>query len=452
MIDAIRGKDRARVIIGDATSRLVLEDAGVDLADAVIISTTTERVNLEVARVLSEHFSPRRVISIGITEKGTKELEALGVEVKNIFTASANDIRNLIEHQAKTAHGIGIGRSEILEVEVHANSRLKNKPLGSIAPIRWRIGIIYRDGNIILPKRDTVLKEKDRVIILGDPDVLRTVAEMLTADFQKFPLEYGTSLLVYAGGSEDERFFEEVHYVYNLLGLNTLYVVYATFAERMASGHDSLAGRYGWKSAEKIMSALPFREAIRSVIAQRAVAPGLVMLSPNVIGSGSLFATRGRAFLLELAQDVECPILLTQGTFPYEKMVVPGLAGIDFQHQIIKAIELSHTINCRLSAALAQPSPYLSAAEEMQRFEESKRIVSNAGFVHRQKIALELYEGNPVHEIVKIQNRFNLLVLGTKGWVRKRGLRLLLSPDVAGGILRRATISSIVLPGVEESL
>jgi Trk K+ transport system NAD-binding subunit len=44
------------VRIAHATSRLVLEQAGVGEADTVAITTTTETVNLEVARVLRDHF------------------------------------------------------------------------------------------------------------------------------------------------------------------------------------------------------------------------------------------------------------------------------------------------------------------------------------------------------------------------------------------------------------
>ncbi len=48
----IRGEDIS-FIPGDATSRLVLEEADVDDTEAVIITTTSEKINIEVARVLS---------------------------------------------------------------------------------------------------------------------------------------------------------------------------------------------------------------------------------------------------------------------------------------------------------------------------------------------------------------------------------------------------------------
>ena len=95
---------------GDATSRLVLEKAGVSEADGVIITTTTEKVNIEAARILKEHFDAKRVIAIGTTTSEIEALENLGVEVESISTASAIAIRNRLAHASRAAHAIGLGK------------------------------------------------------------------------------------------------------------------------------------------------------------------------------------------------------------------------------------------------------------------------------------------------------------------------------------------------------
>lgn len=451
--EELRGTGRTRVIIGDATSRLVLEEARVDESEVVIISTTTEKINIEVARVLREHFSPRRVISVGLTETGMKRLTELGAEVKSIFTASSIDIRNMIEHQAKTAHGIGIGRNEILEVEVHPHSRLTNKPLGSIAPIRWRVGILYRDGNIIVPKPDTVLKGGDKIVILGEPGVLGTVADLLSAEFEKFPLEYGAVLFAVVSGNEDEAFFEEVKYLLDLLPLDRLCFVSPPLPEGRTAVPPDVLARFGWTSAETVTSLLSLPDAMRQA-ADRTAPPGLVVLPPRVIGrrGAGLLRSSPRSFLLDLVQAVKCPVILAKGSFPYTTMLAPEMTGTDFRQQISKAAEVSHAISAQLSAALVKPSLYIATQEENERFEEGKKIVSNMSLVHRKKIGLEILEGNPIREIVKCQSGYQLLMIGMKGWSQARGLKALLSPDVAGGVLAKATISCMVLPAIEEAL
>ncbi|HAK59415.1 MAG TPA: hypothetical protein DCO77_03390, partial [Nitrospiraceae bacterium] len=106
----------ARVLQADATSRLVLEEADVDDASAVLITTTTEKVNIEVASVLRSNFQPRRIISVGITTQGIKRLEKLGVEVVNIFVTTASTFQYMLEQKTKAAHSIGLDKNEILEV------------------------------------------------------------------------------------------------------------------------------------------------------------------------------------------------------------------------------------------------------------------------------------------------------------------------------------------------
>lgn len=457
-VEGLRGTEKARLITGDATSRLVLEKAGIDESEAVLITTTDEKINREVVRILHDHFTPRRIIAIGTTQKGGEEMQSLGAEVINLFTASANDLRNLIEHQAKTAHGIGIGKNEILEVEVHPSSRLKNRPLGSIAPIRWNMGIIYRDGNIIVPKPETVLKEKDRVVVLGDPNVLKTVAELLTADFQKFPLEFGTALMVYLFGAEKEDFFQEIQYLYSTFQLQRLLIIYSASAEKLIGGHDAAMEKLGLTSAVKVVSALHPAEAVRNAIEDQSVQAGLVALSKSNLEHGriSLFSQKKKLFVHAMLEASKCPLFLCRGTFPYEKLVVPALENSSLQHQLSKAIELSHTISNELYAALVKPSQYLATADEITKFEEAKKIISNTGLVHRKKIELRLYEGNPVKEIVNGLAGFHLLVLGPSGWKpgwkNINALQSFLFPDVAWRIMRDAPVSCLVLPGLEESL
>ncbi len=454
IVAAIRGKEKTKVIVGDATSRLVLEEAKVDDSEVVLITTTTEKINLEVARVLHDHFNAGRVIAVGITDRGMKELAGLGAEVKSIFTASANDLRNLIEHHAKTAHGIGIGKNEILEVEVHPASRLKNRPLGHIAPIRWNIGIIYREGNIIVPKPETILKERDRVVVLGDPAILKTVAELLSSEFERFPLEYGTSITAYVTGGEEEGFFDELNYLSSVLQLDRMHIIYSPNAERLLERHDAIAGKYNWHGANKIVSALPPAEALKSLTVAGGAGTGIVAVSKELFFKRRfpLYAAAQKLFLASFVRAVKCPVIIANGTHPYSKLLVPALTDFDFRGLLDKSIEISHTIAAELSVVTAKPSEYIGTEEDSRRFEEAKKAISDIGFVHKKKIDLQVCAGNPVHEISRRLPQYNLLVLGSDSWAGRGFFRSVLAPDVVWHILRRSRISTLILPGAEETL
>ncbi len=448
----LRGEE-TRVVTGDATSRLVLEEAGVDEADVVIITTTTEKVNVEIARLLKEHFSVKRVISVGITQEDVEALRHLGVEVENIYTASATGIRNRIEQKSRVAHAIGLGKNEILEVEVHPYSRLANKPLGSLAPLRWRIGIIYRDDNIVLPRRDTVLKPRDRVVILGDPAVLKTVSEILTFSFERFPLEYGATAVALLCGSEDETFFKETDYLLSVFPLDKVVFVYTKKALPRSALFEKFIEEGSFKKIERVETVLSPLNAVGELLSDRGGEIGLVVVSRDAVPSFPSFLDFGRrSFIGRAASLAPCPILVAGGTFPYEKLVVPCVEGVDVQRAMDTAFEISSVLNSEITAMVVEPSRYISTDEEVRNFEEMRKNISDMALVYKSSVNVPVLKGNPVKAVTGRLRDYSLVVVDTGGWKRRRWFSFLLNPDVVWHIVGRAPVSTLLIPPLEETL
>jgi len=450
----IRGED-VKVITGDATSRLVLEEAEVDDAEAVIITTTTEKINIEVARVLKDHFNPRRVISVVNTKTGIETLEALGVEVQDIFATSATGIRNTLEQKTRAAHAIGVGKNEILEVEVHPHSRLANKPLGSLAFVRWKIGIIYREGNIIIPQRDTVLKPKDRVVILGDPAVLKTLSEILTFRFQQFPLEYGTTVIAYVSGKEDEKYFNELDYLFAVLPLQKIIIIYSDNAAAQSEKFKKLIKKDHFERIEEQQTSLSPYNAIESTISKKRGEYGLIALSKDALIDSShpfIFNARKKSFLHKLSSVASCPILLIKGNFPYKKIVIPCVEGIDLQHDLETALEISSSLNNEITALLVHPSQYISSEEEFEDFKTMKKTISEISLMYKSSVKTSELRGNPIKAVTGVLNNYNLLLVDTGRWKRQSRFFALFNPDVVWHIVKNSPISTLLIPSVKESI
>lgn len=444
-IEKIRGEE-VTFVAGDATSRLVLEEANVNSADCVILTMTTEKMTVETARVLRDHFVPKRVVAIGITPHGIRDLESFGVEVQNIFSVSAASIRNIFEQRTRTAHSIGLGKSEILEVEVHPNSRLANKPIQNLAPIKWRIGIVYRDGNIIIPEGDTVLRPRDRVIILGDPGILKTVAEILTFNFERFPLEYGSSAIAYISGNENERFFQEVEYVMSIFPLRKLYFI---LSDRIGEEYQEMLNRERFQDAVIQRTVLtPFNAVGKILQEHRGERFGMIMLSKDThVAFG-----KKRSFVRGLSSFPPCPILLSRGSFPYEKLAIPAVADVDLDHVLDNAMEISTLLSNEVAALLVSPSRYTSSGEELKEFEEKKRMISEFGLMYKKSINTPVLEGNPIRASIEEAKEHDLLAVDIGSWKRQRWFFSLLNPDVVWNIIRGAPCSVLLLPPVEEAL
>lgn len=448
-------REDALFVQGDATSRLILEKAGVDEADAVILTTPDEKVNFEAARLVKEHFETKRVLAIAATQAGLESLEGLGAEVENIFAASAISIRNKLEHTSRAAHAIGLGKDEILEVEVHPNSRLANRPLRSLTPVRWRIGIIYRDDNIVVPKRDTTLKPKDKVVILGDPPVLKTVAEILSFKFQQFPLEYGSTAIACLTGDEDEAFFNELDYLFSVFSLNRLVCILSRKAAAKEEEFQQYLKKDNIRNAETITRDLPPLQAILESLKDVKGDQGLIVMPK--FPARKMFLRRAvmadkKRMLHSLITAAHCPVLLAGGSFPYEKAVVPAVEQVNLQFTLETAMEISQSVNSEVTVLAVHPSKYISDDEDMHSFESMKKTVNEVSAMYKISIDKKALSGNPVKSITEALPGYNLLIADARNWKQQGWLLAALNPDVLWHIIREAEMSTLILPFMEEYL
>ena len=99
-------------------------------------------------------------------------------------------LRRLDRHFFRAVH-IGLGSGELVEVRVRARSHLVQRRLRCLKPTQWRIAALYRDERLILPTGNCRLQVDDRVVLVGEPTVLESVAALLTRGTPQFPRQYG---------------------------------------------------------------------------------------------------------------------------------------------------------------------------------------------------------------------------------------------------------------------
>jgi len=447
----LRGEDLVTVA-GDATSRLVLESAGVAEADTVVITTTSETINIEVARVLRESFTIPRIVAIGITQKGIEQLEQYDVEVEGIFTVSATGLRNRLEAKTKTVTGIGLGKNEILEVEVHPYSRLANRALSSLNPKSWRIGIIYREGNIVIPRGETILRPKDRVILLGDPKVLKTVADMLTFRFTLFPLEYGDTLVAYLGAAEPESYLQEIAYLASVFPLEKALFLCSRRTEDLERRLKELAEAHHLVSLEIEEVPTPVRHgSVKTLLQKYGRRAGIVVLSKEAALNGTLplLDRRRKRFLRDLSSLVGCPLLLAAGTFPYADVAVPCYEAAGLQSALETTLEMTSAVDYRISALFVSLSPYISSDQESEDYEAMKKTVADMALVYKTSIKNVVLEGNPIKAVLADLQARNLVVSSIGSWRDNGLLGEMLRPDVPWSIVRKTGVSTLLIPRVE---
>ena len=183
-----------RFVEGDGTSRLVLESAGAERADAVVITVGPSDSALEVCRVMKREFPAPKVIALIRHAVPDTRYEDLGVEVVLDHEVIGAALASRASMGSRIAADVGLGQGELMETEVLPNSSVIGKKLSDLRPRRWRVAAIYREHRLVVPHGKTSLEGGDRVLLVGHPRTLPCIARYLRTGHSEFPLHYGAGL------------------------------------------------------------------------------------------------------------------------------------------------------------------------------------------------------------------------------------------------------------------
>lgn len=89
------------------------------------------------------------------------------------------------------AQNVGLGQGEIMEVRIPTGSSYSYRHLGSIEQSRWKIAAIYRANILILPRDSLMIQPNDVLLIIGNPNVLKSVFKSAKKEIGQFPSPFG---------------------------------------------------------------------------------------------------------------------------------------------------------------------------------------------------------------------------------------------------------------------
>ncbi len=157
------------VINGDGTDPSCLEEANVADADVVAAVTGKDEVNLVVCQLVKSRFMVPRTIARVSNPKNVRIVQKLGVDVA---VSSTSVIADLIENQVtvgelKTLMTFPKGDMVMVEVVVPPHSPVANRAVQQLPlPTDCVLVSIIREGKVILPRGNTVLREMDTVLAM----------------------------------------------------------------------------------------------------------------------------------------------------------------------------------------------------------------------------------------------------------------------------------------------
>ncbi|QIO23688.1 Trk system potassium transporter TrkA [Haloarcula sp. JP-L23] len=171
------------VLESDATDREFLEREHVADVDIVVAALDNDEKNL-LASLLAKRLGANRAVAVVDSGAYVPLFEAVGVDVAvNPREATAEEITRFTrEHQAENVAIIESDRAEVLEIEVGPESVLADRPIRESVddlPEGVVIGAITRDGELVIPRGDTVIQQGDHVVLFVDAESLEAASTVL---------------------------------------------------------------------------------------------------------------------------------------------------------------------------------------------------------------------------------------------------------------------------------
>ena len=179
---------RTIVLQGDARDREILDEANARTAQAIVGVTNNDEINIMTA-LLGKRLGDGRALAL--VNNSTYDLITRRIGIDVTINPRETTVSSVLQHvrrgRLKSVHSIRDGEAEIYEAEALETSPLVGKPLKELRPHGGLIvGAIIRDDAVIMPRSNTVIEPKDRVILVARNDVVKRVEQLFAVRLDYF--------------------------------------------------------------------------------------------------------------------------------------------------------------------------------------------------------------------------------------------------------------------------
>ena len=403
-------------IEGDALNPFVLKKAYVEKAYWCIIVVREDKEAEEIVDLLQKKFRKERILVKVKAKKIASSLRKKGVYAIIPPEVVVNVMVNTLQVGEVLPLNIGKGEGEILQIELTPHSPIVGRKLKELPPQEWIIGAIYRpkrkgqrqispEDTLIIPHGDTIPKEGDKLILIGEPRVLREVAQYLRQGAPIFPRRYGKKVFLYLPPLPKEKVFhQELYSLLRSMEEVELYVlshdkeIYTWIKEKFSP---QLKGIHNFSISS-------FSYALRILRKYRKEMAFFLFEEPQGGFYPLLRPFLVRIFLRILRKEKIPVWLMRKGSLPVRiSLLISSLESSLDVVELVMDVALKFSMDLEV-IALRLPSP-LWGDEEEELLKKNLSSLREIASLYGVPIEEKYREGNPVWEVLKEVKRENLL-------------------------------------------
>lgn len=180
--------DRTVILHGSALDEQLLVEAGISNSDLMVAITNDDQVNI-LSSVLAKRLGCHANLALLNNVGYHGFTRSLGID--DYINPRSVTISRVLQHvrrgRIRGVYSLHDGEAEIIEAEALDTSPLVGKPLRELdLPHGIRIGAIIHDNTVQRPNGDTIIKPRDRIIILALSERVRQVEQMFRVSLEFF--------------------------------------------------------------------------------------------------------------------------------------------------------------------------------------------------------------------------------------------------------------------------
>ena len=160
----------------------------------VLIALNSKDEMLSVIKNIKEHTKNLQMTILDYW--GIKVNDPL-VRIYRGIEVLANGMVEKLPNIPVLAQNIGLRQGEIMEIRIPFGSSYAYRYIGSIEQKEWKIFGLYRNQKMITIKPSLVLKPNDVILVIGKPDVLMQVYNVIGKTQGQFPMPFGKNIYLY---------------------------------------------------------------------------------------------------------------------------------------------------------------------------------------------------------------------------------------------------------------
>ncbi len=173
------------VLQGDIFDEEILSESNIASADMIVTVTDDDETNV-LGALLAKQYGVQQAIALVNRDSYSSLVTKLGIDILvNPRAITVSQILHHIRGRFRAVYSLWEGFGEIIEAEVLETSPLVGTTLKDHKlPRGVIVGSIVRDGEVLIPRGETDIRIKDRVILLASAGSVRQVEKLFAVSYE----------------------------------------------------------------------------------------------------------------------------------------------------------------------------------------------------------------------------------------------------------------------------